>query len=363
MTVRKQAILIFFLILMGSGALAQGDFLDEEESPGSRLEFFGDAQLRGDAVRDLPRPVDSDFDRTTLRARFGFLWLVNDMLDVGVAGKINQSSESNAETRFNLDNEKADDESVDELFLRVNYAADSEFLFGQSRFPFELTPALWDQDLRPQGVSLRHRFALGTFSSFDITAGAFLGNHIFEDESRVSAVQVAWRFNQGRRTEFELALAYLDFEEMDELALNGLRRTNLSAPDGTFLNDFNIADLQFAVKFGQRRFPVEIRLDAFQNLEADDQGDAARIDFIFGDSFRRKGFEFGLASQRIQREALPGAFNDDDWWFPTWMRGTTAWFAYGFNESFRIKLAGFRERRDDQVDHNKRVLLDLQWFF
>ena len=67
--------------------------------------------------------------------------------------------------------------------------------------------------------------------------------------------------------------------------------------------------------------------------------------------------------QRIQREALVAAFNDDDWWFPTRMRGTTAWFAYGINNSLRLKAAFFTERRDDQEKNNKRALFDLQYFF
>ncbi len=340
----------------------EDELIDIEESA-NRFEFFGDLQLRGDSVRDLPRAVEKDFDRVTARTRVGVMWMPTDSIEVGLTGKINISSQSNSKTRFNLDNEQADDVTLDELFLNYHLNDQTRLQVGQTHFPLRLSPMVWDQDLRPQGISIKHRKELSEFNSLDITGGVFLGNHLFGDDSNIKAIQAALNINEGQNTSYNIILSYLNFNNLDDLAANGLRRTNIAAANGNFSHDFDNIDMQINLGFNQHSFPIRAKLDLINNLAVGKDDFGARGDLILGDSIGRKGVELGVATQRIQQEALVAAFNDDDWWFPTRMRGTTAWFAYGFNEALRVKAQVFTERLDTQTKNNKRALFDLQYTF
>lgn len=340
----------------------EDELIDIEESA-NRFEFFGDVQLRIDSVRDLPRLVEKDFDRVTARARMGVLWLPNDTVEVGLAAKVNVSSQSNSKSRFNLDNERADDIELDELFFNYILTEQTSVLFGQTHFPLQLSPMLWDHDLRPQGLSVNHRRALSEFNSFDIVGGFFLGNHQYGDDSNIRAIQAALNIGEGKNTSYSIVMSYLDFNNLNDLATNDLLRTNSGSVLTGFSTDFDVADIQVNLNLNQHAFPVRIKLDFSNNLAIGHDDFAGRADLILGNSIRQQGIEIGVATQRIQQDALVAAFNDDDWWFPTQMRGTTAWLAYGFNESLRFKFAVFTERRDNRPKHNKRALFDLQYFF
>lgn len=350
-SVRRCAIILSFG--MAAGATGQDDL--------SAFESYGDVRVRGDFVRDLPRPVDQDFDRGTVRLRPGVLWMPHDALEFGAALKVNLSTDGNGKTRFNLDNEKADDVVLDELFLTVHISEDTELLVGQSAFPLRLAPMLWDPDLRPQGVSVRHQVATGEFSALELLGGVFLGNHLYGDESKLRAAQATLDLGEGTRTAWRFSLAWLDFADLTELAQEGLVRTNLAAADGMFANSFRIANAQAGFTLARFGFPIRVRLDALRNVAVGSDGFAARGDLILGDSRQSRGLELGVATQRVQREALPAAFADDDWWFRTRMRGSSVWLGYGLTDSLRLRVSGFTERRDDAADYNWRALIDVQW--
>jgi hypothetical protein len=64
--------------------------------------------------------------------------------------------------------------------------------------------------------------------------------------------------------------------------------------------------------------------------------------------------------QRIEREALPGAFNSDDWWFHTRARGHRAWLAARFAPWIEARVSGNLERRDDVSKATRRALVELK---
>lgn len=346
---------------VNADAILEDELLGIEETF-SAIEVYGDVQMRADIVRDLPRPVESDFERGMARARVGVIWEANEFVEMGAALKVNWSTQSNSETRFNLDNELADDVSIDELFIRLNLNEDTSLLVGQTEFPLTLSPMVWDNDLRPQGISAQHKKQIGDFSSVELIGGAFLGNHLFGDSSRINAAQAALRLGEGTNFGYDVTVSYLDFNNLNDLARNSLRRTN-SGTATAFAEDFEIVDLQLGVNTRWQGFPIRARLDLLKNVAASDKAYGGRLDLIFGNSIRQQGIELGFTAQRIQQDAVVASFNDDDWWFATNMRGYAGWFAYGFNDSLRAKFALFHERLDPRPDNNNRALIDLQYFF
>lgn len=359
--------LFISLFLCNAATVFAGDILEDElldiEDTFSEIQVYGDVQLRADIVRDLPRAVEPTFERAIARARIGAIWEANEFIEFGAAAKINWSTQSDAETRFNLDNELADDISIDELFVRLNMTEDTSILVGQSVFPLSLSPMVWDNDLRPQGVSFQHTKNVGDFSSFEFTGGAFLGNHLFGDSSRINAAQAALRIGEGTTFAYHITASYLGFDNLSDLSRNGLRRTNSLGAGGAFAEEFDIVDIQFGTNIRWRNFPIRANVDVLKNVAASDNSYGSRIDLILGNSIRQRGIEVGVAAQRIQQDAVLAPFNDDDWWFATNMRGYRGWVAYGFTESIRAQVAVFHERLDTAENNNNRALIDLQYFF
>jgi len=102
-----------------------------------------------------------------------------------------------------------------------------------------------------------------------------------------------------------------------------------------------------------------LRLDLLRNVGADNLRDGARGSIVLGDRLQPHGWEFGLAAQRIQRDAAMAAFNSDDWWFHSFAHGVMPWVGYGFDATWSLRVAGFHEQRDGATVHTDRLLLDV----
>ncbi len=321
-------------------------------------EWYSDGRIRYDDVNELPgtRP---DFDRGRLHATLGYRWLFSDTAELGIALKLSAGTDDNDDNVRNLDNEESDEIELDELYYRYFAGEHTELELGRSSLPLRLSGAVWDYDLRPTGVSFRHDVPLGDFDRLTLSGGYFGGMHIDESDSRLAAVQLEWQWRDGAPRGAGIILSYLDFDDLDGLVADRRTRTN-SVANGRLINDYQLLDLQM-----QMRWPVlngfVTEIDLIKNLDASNDDEAARLSFIVGNAAIPQQWEFGYTIQRIQRNAVVAAFNEDDWWFPSAMRGYSPWVAYGINDHWRIRLAGFFERRDDRPETLKRYLLDLNW--
>lgn len=343
-------------------AFASGDVSPAADDAEARTwSWFGDLMLRGDHVNGIPRADDS-VQRTFGRGRFGVLYDPIPTLEFGGAVKLAASSDDNRDDRINNFDERSNDVALDQLFVRWRPGESTSFLLGKSIFPLELSPLTWDQDLRPVGVSGQTAFAVGELDRIALTAGYFNGNLPYGDDSRIGAVQAAYRWHEGAPTSASILLSYLDFSSLEQLTAQGLARTNRRVA-GRLVSDYKLLDLQLVGRFHPGDWPLEARLDLLRNLGADDERDAARFSLVLGDRRQPHGWEFGFAAQRIQRDAAMAAFNADDWWFHSWSHGVMPWIGYGFDATWSMRLAGFHEQRDGVSQHTDRVLLDLyaQW--
>lgn len=327
------------------------------ESP-SALQPVLNLQLRQDTVRDLPRPVEADFERWEARLRFGTEWRPEETLLFRATGRVFDAEQENDQVTFNLDNERLNDIALDELYMDMQAGQSGSIVIGQTALPLVLSPMIWDTDLRLRGMrvltavdSVRHTHRLS------LVRGRV--DHVSGSEARLSALQWRWRF-QYIAGATEVLLAGLRFDALDTLP--EAFRTNSRANEG-LATEFRVVDMQFAQSFGNGVDVLRIGVDIASNLEAKANGDAARLDIRYGDAVSSGGFEAGAAVQRIQADAVPAAFNDDNWWFPTRMRGHAAWAAFGFDNDWSVRFAVFREKRDGAQDYAQRALLDVSWRF
>lgn len=345
------------LLAFAGQAFAQVPPPEPAEQPASAWSWFGDLMLREEHVTGIPR-ADDTVQRVAARGRFGVLYDPIPQLEFGTAIKLAVASNDNKEDRsYNL-NERSNDVAIDQFFMRWRPGENASVLLGKSLFPLDLTPMIWDRDLRPIGVSGDFSATIGEFDRIRFIAGYFAGDMPYGDDSRIGAVQASYTWHEGAPTNAGVLLSYLDFSDLQQLVIQGLTRTNRRIGNN-LVSDYHLLDLQL---FGRTRagdWPVELRLDFLRNLGADDMRDGARGSVVVGNSLEPKNWEFGFAAQRIQRDAAMAAFNSDDWWFHSFGRGVMPWVAYGFNASWSVRLAGFHELRDGATEHTDTVFVDV----
>ncbi|MEP6483682.1 MAG: putative porin [Rudaea sp.] len=323
---------------------------------------FGDGMLRYDRTTDIPRPVDPNIDRLFGRVRAGVLYDPIPTLQIGGAIKLAAADNPNKDDRSYNENERSNDIAIDQLFVRWKPSETTSVLLGKSIFPLELSPMVWDADLRPVGVSADTSVAVNSFDRLQFTVGYFNGNLPYGDDSRIGAVQAAYRWHEGQSTSGAVIVSYMDFSNLDQLTLQGLTRANRRI--GTqLISAYRLLDTQFVARMHPWELPLEARIDLLRNLGANDQRDGARGSIVLGDRRQPHGWELGFSAQRIQRDAAMGAFNSDDWWFHSWARGVMPWIGYGIDSTWSMRLAEFHERRDGVSQYTDRILLDLyaQW--
>ncbi len=325
----------------------------QEESPWTTR---GDVLLRAETT-DVPGR--DSIDRLRSRLRLGADYLASDRIEFGGAIKLAVGTDSNRDNRRNLDNERSDQLALDELWMRWYASPDWVVTLGKDELPLTLSPMLWDEDLRPIGISSDSHFAIGDFDGMTVIVGYFAPDFLYENESRLAALQVGYHFREGAPWSASALLAYLHFDDLDELVLEGLARTNRVA-NGRLVSDYELIDLQLVGRGELAELPLELKVDLSRNLGARDQDEAARISLVLGDRRQAGQWEFGFAAQRMQRDAVLAAASDDDWWFHSFARGVMPWVGYGLSEHVNLRFAAFDERRDGANDSVSRYLFDLQ---
>jgi hypothetical protein len=318
--------------------------------------WFGDFWSRAERTEAIPNRSD-DLERLRARARVGVRRVFADV-EFGAGLEAALGSDGDRGNRANNDNERSDDLNLDEIYLRWQFAEAAHLLLGKTSFPIRLTPMLWDDDLRPLGVSASSTFALTDDQRLSLVGGYFAGDLLYGDQSRIGAAQIGWQFRETGDFGGDVALAYLDFSDLQTLVDQGLGRTNLRS-QGHLLSDYQLLDVQLGAHLRLGDWPLAVRGDWVQNLGAAANDQGGRFSAILGDSRQAYGWEFGLAIQRIQRDAVLAAFNSDDWWFHSFAQGHMPWIAYGIDEHWRLRLALFDEQRDGITHDTKRWALDL----
>ena len=347
------------IAMLASSASAEDPLLatQEEASDERSSMFFGDVSAGYDHVAGLPNGRD-DLARGRIRARLGAIWSFDAAWDIGASARMAAGTDANRDNRRNNDNERSDSVGLDRLFVRWRPGESTSLSLGKTPLPLELSPLVWDQGLRPAGFAIDHSIAVGEFDRVQFTGGYFAGQHLYGDESRIAAVQVAWRWREGAPFRGSVLAGYLDFSDLGELTRQGLARTN-SIVSGRLVHDYRLLDLQLVGHAEAGRWPIDARLDLVRNLGADDARNGVRASVSVGDRLLPRGWEFGYAHQRIERDAVMAAFNSDDWWFHSAARGDLAWIGYGIDATWNLRLAGFRELRDGLSEHTHRLRLDL----
>ncbi|GMU44407.1 MAG: hypothetical protein IT479_08285 [Xanthomonadales bacterium] len=348
--------LSFALALASSPVVAQEAEAASEEA--AAFDWSIELRLRGERTVNIPGRVD-DIERMRSALRAGFIYDPGNGWEFGATAKLAAGDDDNDDNRRNNDNEESNGAALDELYAAYHFSADGRLQLGKTGMPLVLSPLLWDRDLRPFGASIDYTHGVRDFDALHVTAGYFAGDHLYGDESRIAALQIGYGWMEGAETGFSTFLSYLDFDDLDVLAREGLGRTNRRIA-GRLLSDYELLDLQLIGRTRVFEAPLVARLDLVRNYGADDLRDGGRFSLVWGDADRDGGWELGYAYQRAQRDAVLAAFAEDDWWFHSFAHGYMPWVAYGFGPHLSLQATAFLERRDGIEAYTERYLLDLR---
>lgn len=350
------------IALLALAGAARADDLDLGAGPApNALVWSGDFLLRQDVEHSWPGGDNES--RLLARLRYGFNWQLGPQWLMGAALRVNESTKGNQYVVEYNDNQRPRDLALDSLYLQYSPAEGQHLEVGKDALPLDLSRMLWDPNLRPAGFSYSSHGQLSDATGLRLAAGAFLGQHLFDDQSRIYAAQIGLRFREQDTAQPELILSYLHFTGLENLLRAGEDRGNpfIVVPSPEFVDQFDLADLQFVLHVGTPT-PFRLLVDVDKNLGAADGDDrAGRIEMALGDSGFAGGQEFGFAAERMQRSAVQGAFNSDEWWFHAGSRGTMLWYGYGWSDRVNLRFNWFHEQPDGSWHWWNRFMLDLRW--
>lgn len=348
-------------VLAGSPVAAQESIDEAEVDSTSSGTPVLDVLLRFERT-DLPGRLEA-LERFRSRVRAGYRYFGDSGTEWGVVVEGALGSDDNRSNIENNDNEKSDGAGLDEAYVRHRFNDSVALQLGKAPLPLELTPLTWDRDLRPIGASIELVGDVRDYDQWLLRAGAFRTDHLYDERSRLVALQAGYAWMAGAPSNVRVLIGWLGFDELVELSRNGLGRTNRRTPAG-YVSDYRLLDLQVIAETPLAGRPLVARLNGVRNLGADDLDRGARGSLVWGDA-RQGGLELGWSIQRIQRDAVLAAVNEDDWWFHSFANGWMPWVAYGFDGPasiggrWRVQASAFIERRDGAPRDTRRFLLDL----
>jgi len=236
---------------------------------------------------------------------------------------------------------------------------------GKFGMPLMATEMMWDRDLQTPGgaVSWTPMSVAGGALTF---AGAFFyGPQHFGDTSRIGVGQIAGHFAFEGGLELEGSASYWGYQ-MRDIEAAYFRQNTLSLEPGAphYASDFHVADLLVRLRFPLGSVPVAVSLDGVRNFAAAEGRRNAFDGSVTAGALGTPGqFRASYGYQYIQRDAMVGAYNSDDWWYHTWYEGHRVAVAWTFLPNVYLQGAFTIQRRLDTTYWVHRYLVDLVKMF
>jgi hypothetical protein len=359
--VKRGLLLALFVVFRPAPAAGQETQYFEPPPPKPRFSLRWEALFRYDSISHLRVRPDIERGRFELRPELAFA--PSDRFRVAVRGVANLGTDDNRENARNFDNYRSDGVLLDRLYLEARPGAWT-ILAGQFGMPLVASEMLWDRDVQTPGLAVSRQVATGA-STLTFSAAAFYSPQREGDESRIVAGQSVWRGGDADRFAVEAAAGYWSFDVRD--LKPHLVRQNGPEPYGDGVrpaSDFEIADVLVRLRFPALRLPVAVSLDAIHNFEAEgDGGDAVEAAIAVGSVGTPRTWRAFYMFQYVERDAVVGAYNTDDWWFHSRYRGHRAGVAVTLLPQVYVQGTFLVQRRLDLKTWLNRVTVDLVKMF
>ncbi len=362
----RAALLLLSLLFVGSKARGQDTrYFSPEETPNPRLQFGWDFLARYDSIYHLVFRPDIERGRFEVRPEAALVF--SDRFRIGARAVADWGTDENVENGRNFDNYRSRGASLERYFVEAK-PGPLVLRAGSFGMPLVSTEMLWDRDIQVLGAAAAWEVAAGG-STFTLAAGAFRGPQREGDRTRVAAGQVVWRLGDPATFLVEAAGSWWSLEPSD--LKSAYVRQNYSRPStngrASFVSRYEIADLLIRVRFPAGPIPVTVSLDGIRNFGARDEGKGEEKAFEGSVSAGRVGTPGDVRGfytfQYVERDAVLGAYNTDDWWFHSWYRGHRFGVAVTVLPRLFVQATGMIQQRLDRKNHLNRVTVDLVKMF
>jgi hypothetical protein len=366
---------VFLLGLAAAGAAAQEPPPAAPESDNPQPEYFAppastsrfelrwDALVRYDAI-DLDRQSPAhDIHRWRTEVRPEADWLASDRFRIGVRVLGELSSDSNATNDARLDNYRSNTAALDRFFVEAR-PGNFTLIAGQFGMPLRTTEMLWDQDIQVLGAAGSWRAPLSAETSVTLAGGFFYGPQREHDQAHVAAGQATLATRLGP-VELSWSEAYWRFTHLARTAEHFLRQNvsySGSAYGGpSYTDDFRILDSLLRARFPIAGVPVTLSADWTHNFAASEAEyrDGLELALRVGREGDPGDWEVFDVYQMVDRDAVVGAYNTDDWWFHSWYVGHRVGVAVTVLPQVMLRPSVVFQRRQDRDHYLNRYLIDL----
>jgi hypothetical protein len=359
--VRRGAPLLLVGLLWGLNAGAQEPEYFEPPPPRAKFTLRWEALFRYDSIYQLR--VRPDIERGRFEVRPELAFSPSDRFKVAVRAVGNLGTDDSRDNARNFDNYRSNGAMLDRLYVEARPGAWT-ILAGQFGMPLVASEMLWDRDVQTPGAAVSHELATGG-STLTFSGAGFYSPQREGDESRIVAGQVVWRGGDVDRLAVEVAAAYWHFEVRD--FKSHLVRQNTAEAYGGGLrpeSNFGLADLLVRIRFPALRLPVTVSLDGIHNFEAEGASrdafeGAVAVGSVGTPGTWRAFYQF----QYVERDAVVGAYNTDDWWFHSRYRGHRAGVAVTLLPQTYVQGTFLVQRRLDLKSWLNRITVDLVKMF
>jgi hypothetical protein len=356
----RLAVLLALLWLTRTAAKAQEAQYFQEPERRPLFSYRWDFLARYDRVDHWPYNEPVDRGRFELRPEIDADPLPN--LHFGVRAVFEYGTEEYENPYYdNFINRGA---NLDRLYVLWR-PGDFSVRGGKFGMPLMATEMMWDRDLQTLGgaVSWTPMSLAGGALTF---AGAFFyGPQHFDDKSRIGVGQVAAHFGSEDGIAVDASASYwgYDMRHIDDAYF---RQNTLVLEPGRphYASDFHVTDLLVRLRFPAGTVPLLVSLDGVHNFGAAAGRRNAFEGAVTAGSLGTPGqFRASYAYQYIQRDAMVGAYNGDDWWYHTWYEGHRVAAAWTFLPDLYLQAAFTLQRRLDTRYWVHRYLVDLVKLF
>ncbi|MDQ6891164.1 MAG: putative porin [Acidobacteriota bacterium] len=354
---------VLSVLCAGAARAQEAEYFPEEQKP--RLVLQWDFLARYDRIEKLIfRP---DIFRGRFEARPELDLVLSQRLRIGARAVADVGTDSNATNDVNFDNYRSNGATLERYFVEAKPGR-LAFRVGSFGMPFVATEMLWDHDIQTLGASAAWEIPLGS-STLTVVGGGFRGPQREGDRTRVAAGQVVWRMGDPASLSVEAAASYWDFDPRRLRPIFGRQNYFTADPAGgaRFVSRFQIVDGILRVRFPIGKAPVMVSLDGLANLgaraEAKNEGTAFEGSVVVGGVGTPGDVRAFYTYQHVERDAVLGAYNTDDWWFHSWYEGHRFALAVTVYPRVFIQATGMIQRRLDRQNHLNRVTVDLVKMF
>jgi hypothetical protein len=359
--VKKAALYLLAGVFVSCASFAQEPEYFEPPPPRPKFSLRWEALFRYDSIYHLR--VRPDIERGRFEVRPELAFLPSDRFKLAVRGVGNLGTDDNRDNARNFDNYRSDGVMLDRLYLEAR-PGPWTILAGQFGMPLVASEMLWDRDVQTPGATVSRELPAGS-STLTFSAAGFYSPQREGDESRIFAGQVVWRNGDTDRLAVEASGAYWNFD-LRELKSHLVRQNNSEAYSGGLRpeSEFRLVDLLVRLRFPAFALPVTISLDGIHNFEGEDGArDAFEGAVAVGSVGTPRTWRAFYMYQYVERDAVVGAYNTDDWWFHSWYRGHRVGVAVTLLPQVYVQGTFLVQQRLDLKSWLNRITVDLVKMF